>query len=139
MMGTAPTGAALPQGAGNVIRDLTRPTQDVCFPEPQDQPARGLERAGLLTITLGVSPDLGDPVRSVVTSRELCQASFKIAPVPEVAVAEDHDAAFGEDDIGASGQAGMVEPVTQAPAPEHPAEYQLATRVRLCTGSARGR
>ena len=70
-MSTASTGTAPIQGADNVVRDLTRPAQDICSPEPQNQPTRCLERAGLLTITLGISPDLRDPVRSVVASREL--------------------------------------------------------------------
>lgn len=128
----------------DLVCNLDRSAQDVCLPDAQDGPARLLEHPSLSTIALYVAPNLRDPVRCVVPSGELGNAALKIAPVPEVTVAEDHEALLGEGDIRAPRQPRSVEPVTEAPQPECAPQNQLAARVllaarSLCGSRRRGR
>jgi len=122
----------------NLLRNFHRPTQDIGLPDPQDGPAGLAQHARLLTVTLNVPPNLRDPVRRVVTSAELRQPVLQIAPMPEVPIAEDHEAMPGEHDVRATRQPGNVEAVAVAATPELTPESKLATRVRLHAGTSCG-
>ena len=89
-------------------RDLRRdPLRGVCnvgLPESQDAPARLPEHLRVLPISGNIGLELRDPVRRVVAMGQLGEALPEMAAVPEVAIAEDRDVLFREDDVGAAGE-----------------------------------
>lgn len=88
----------------DTVSDLGRLAQHFGLPEAKDVPAGCTERQGILTIPLDVPFDLGCPVIRVVAARELLEAMIEVATVPEVAIAEDHEAMFWEHDVRAARQ-----------------------------------
>jgi hypothetical protein len=72
-----------------------------------------------------------------MTSAELREPSLQISTVPEVTVAEDHQAMLREHDVGAAGQPWNVEPVAKAAAPELTSKGELTAGVCLGAGASR--
>lgn len=124
---------------GDAIGTRAGSTQHVGFPETHDDPAFGLEGAVVLAITRHVPLHLRDPVAGVVALGELRKPPSEVASVPEVAVAEDHEAMPGEHDVRATRQPRDVEPVAKPAAPQLTPQGKLAPRVRLRAGAPRGR
>lgn len=125
------------KGDDDLVGDLLRTGQDIRFPESQDGPAVVTEDAGLMAIAFNVALYLRDPVRRIVTSAELREPSLQISTVPEVTVAEDHEAVLREHDVGAAGQSWNVEAVAKTAAPELTSKGELAAGVRLAAGASR--
>ena len=126
---------------GDVICSFSRSTQHVCLPKTDHRPACGFECAHVFAIARHVSPHLGDPVGRIVSSGEPCKAAFQIASMPEVAVAEDHEASRREDDIRPSRQSQNMEAIAESTTPKLTPQGKLASRVRLRAGAScrRGR
>lgn len=103
---------------GNAIGTLPRRAQDVGFPDPHYHPARTFEGAVGFAIPRHVPPHFGDPVAPVVSSGKLPNPILQVASVPEVAVAEDHDAMPREHDVRAARQPGNMKPVAKAATPQ---------------------
>lgn len=82
-----------------------------------DRPACSFERTVVFMIARHVPLYLRHPVRRVVASAEPCQTTFQIAPMPEIAIAEDHEAMPGEHYVRAARQLGNVEPVAKTSPP----------------------
>jgi hypothetical protein len=91
-----------------------------------------------ILITRDVSADLCYPVTCVVALLELRETLFEIAAVPEVAVAEDHDAVLREDYIRPTGQPRNMKAVAKTSTPEFAPKHKLATRVGLGASAASG-
>ena len=106
------------KGLSNTICGLTRRAQHVCLPNSHYRPPRSFESTLVFAIAPHVALHLSDPVCGIVAPAEPCEAIFKIAAMPEVAIAEDHDAFSGEHDIRAAWQPGNVEAITKAPTPQ---------------------
>jgi len=111
------------------LGDALRIAKDVGLPEAQHRPAELLERPSFLSIALNIGFDLGDPIRSVGTSGELGFARPPVAAVPEIAVAEDDDASFGDDDVGLAGQPGIVKTVANSQFPERTSKEHFGSGV----------
>lgn len=129
-------GRSASQSGDDLVGDLLRSAQDIGLPDAEDGPAGLPQHAGLLTITFDVPTNLRDPVRRVVTSSELGEPILQVTSVPEVAVAEDHEAMPREHDIRAARQPRSVEAVAKAATPELTPKGKLAARVRLRTGAS---
>lgn len=125
------------KGDSDLVGDLLRTGQDIRFPESQDGPPVVTQDASLMAIAFNIAPDLRNPVRRVVTSAKLREPSLQISTVPEVTVAEDHQAMLREHDVGAAGQSWNVEAVAKTAAPELTSQGELTAGVRLRAGTSR--
>ena len=123
------------KGLSNTICGLFRCAQDVRLPNPHHRPTCSLERALVLIIARNVSPHLRNPVCGIVAPTELGDACFKIAAMPEIAIAEDDDALSREYDVRDARQSGNVEAISKASTPEFATQGKLASRVRFPAGT----
>jgi hypothetical protein len=69
-------------------------------------------------ITLRILTYLGDPIRGIVALCELCHPGFQIATVPEVAIAEYGEVLLWKDDVWATRQCIVVDPISQPTPPQ---------------------
>ena len=85
-----------------------------------------------LAITCNVAADLAHPIGSVVPTPELCDALFKIATVPKVAIAEDCKLSLEENNVRSGlGRFRNMKTITQPTAPQLAAQNTLAPRITL--------
>lgn len=103
---------------GNVICDPCRLTQHVCFPDTHYCPTQVFERTLVLAVSRDIALELSDPVRGVVASSKLCEATVKIAAMPEIAIAEDYDSLLGKHYVRATRQLTNVKAISKTPSPK---------------------
>lgn len=53
-------------------------------------------------VAFDITPNLRNPIRSVVAARELLNATGKVASVPKISVAEDRNAGLAKNDVRTS-------------------------------------
>jgi hypothetical protein len=115
--------------------------QHVSFPKTHNSPTGSFESRIVFAIAGLVPPDLGDPILCIVALGETCKPTFEVSPVPEVAIAEDDEAAPRKYDVRLAGESLNMDPVPKPTTPELTSEHKLAASVPLCacaTGCCRG-
>ncbi len=99
--------------------------QYVRLPVTKRFPAKGLQVAVVPLVPGDIGLDLVEQVAGAHASRYALIAFSPVSPVPEVAVAKDHDSLSDEDDVRSTRLASFVESITEPKACEGFAKCDL--------------
>jgi len=114
-----------------LLYDSVRAGKYVGLPEAKNHPTRFLQKLGVFDVALNIAFNLGDPVVRIRAIFQLCSALRPVSPMPEVAITEDRDLGFREDDVRPTRQSDEVLSESATDLPERTPQHELAFGVGL--------